>query len=216
MNEQVEISGKGRIKTWLFNPFQYVAGGRALLVGLAVILVSGLITYRGRVYFDGVMDVHIGVGGGLWFFLVQGVINWLCLAVWLYFLGLIVSKSSFRMIDLFGTEALARWPFLIIALVMGLKANREVTNYFISLLKEGEWSVSVNYMVFLVFFVATAVMVSMIVWSVVLMYRAYAISCNLKGAKAVVTFVVGLIGAEIMSKFIYILIAGEIGLEVLG
>jgi len=38
------------------------------------------------------------------------------------------------------------------------------------------------------------------VWLVVLMYRAYVIVCNITGARAVITFLLSLIGAEILSK----------------
>jgi hypothetical protein len=44
------------------------------------------------------------------------------------------------------------------------------------------------------------VVVIMVVWTAALMYRAYAVSCNIKGARAVVTFIVSLIGAEVLSK----------------
>ncbi len=40
----------------------------------------------------------------------------------------------------------------------------------------------------------------MLVWMVVLMYRAYSVSCNLKGLMTIVTFIISLIGAEIMVK----------------
>jgi hypothetical protein len=46
----------------------------------------------------------------------------------------------------------------------------------------------------------------MIIWTVALMYRAYAVSCNIKGVKAVVTFIVSLIGAEALSKFAILLL----------
>ncbi len=53
-----------------------------------------------------------------------------------------------------------------------------------------------------IFFVAAIIAILMIIWMVALMYKAYTVSCNLKGAKAVVTFIISLILAEIVSKIL--------------
>jgi hypothetical protein len=39
----------------------------------------------------------------------------------------------------------------------------------------------------------------MLVWMVALMYRAYSVSCNTKGGKAIGSFIAALIIAEILS-----------------
>jgi hypothetical protein len=38
---------------------------------------------------------------------------------------------------------------------------------------------------------------------VALMYKAYTVSCNIKGSKAIITFIISLIGAEVLSKVPY-------------
>jgi len=40
----------------------------------------------------------------------------------------------------------------------------------------------------------------MLVWMVALMYRAYATSCNLKGARAIVSFIAVIIIAEFLAR----------------
>ena len=59
---------------------------------------------------------------------------------------------------------------------------------------------AINYADALIFAFAVIVIILMAVWMVALMYRAYAVSCNIKGAKAIITFIVSLIGAEVLSK----------------
>ena len=44
----------------------------------------------------------------------------------------------------------------------------------------------------------------MIIWMVALMYKAYAVSCNVKGAKAIGTFIASLILAKVVSKIVVI------------
>jgi hypothetical protein len=195
-----EAGRGGRLKQWLFNPFQFVAGSRALVFGLVVMLISGVFGWLGDTHFDGVLDLHTGMEAPTWLFFVEGPINWLCMAVPLYFFGLIVSRSSIRVVDVFGTQALARLPYLIAALVWLPDANRRFGEYLLSRFAEGSAAAAINYMDVLIFAFAMIVTVLMAIWMVVLMYRAYAVSCNIKGAKAVITFIVSLVGGEVLSK----------------
>ncbi len=190
-----------RLSQWVFNPFRFIAGFKALLLGLAVILVSGFVCSFSDTHFDGVLDVHIGFGAPLWFFLAEGLIDWVCMVIPLFFFGLIVSHSSFRVIDVLGTQALARWPYLITSVVMFPDANQRVIAYIMSKFAQTAPAAAISSVDVLIFGFAMFVTVLMVIWMVALMYRAYAVSCNIKGAAAVVTFIVSLIGAEVLSKF---------------
>jgi len=61
-----------------------------------------------------------------------------------------------------------------------------------------------------IFLVAAIIDVLMIIWMIALMYKAYAVSCNLKGAKAIITFVIGLILAEIVSKVLILALLSSV------
>jgi uncharacterized protein (DUF697 family) len=50
------------------------------------------------------------------------------------------------------------------------------------------------------FFAATLLMLPLLVWMIVLMYKAYSVSCNVRGPKAILSFIAALILAEILSK----------------
>jgi hypothetical protein len=131
-----KTADSSRLSQWLFNPFRFVAGLQALLIGLAIILISGFVGSLSNTHFDGVIDVHTGAAAPMWFFLSEGVINWICMAGPLFFFGLIVSHSAFRMIDVVGTQALARWPYLITSIVMFPGANQRVIVYIMSKLTQ--------------------------------------------------------------------------------
>jgi len=192
---------QNRLTQWLFNPFMFVAGLPALSAGLAIILISGFFCWLGSTHFDGVLDCHIGLAAQWWIFPAEGLIDWILPAIPLFFFALIISKSSFRLIDVFGTQALARWPYLITAVVMLPGANQKVSNYMIARLTQVQPVAAVNFADIFIFALAIFVTILMVVWMVVLMYRAYSVSCNVKGTKAIVTFIIALIGAEIISKF---------------
>ncbi len=162
------------ISQWLFNPFSFVAGYQALFLGLGIMLISALFGFLGNTHFDGVLDVHIqdwklryGV------FLAEGIIDWMSLAIPLFFFGLIVSTSSLRIIDVFGTQALARWPYLITSIVMLPKATERFGIYLLSRFTSTAASVTMNYTDMLIFIFAIIVAIFMAVWMVALMYKAY-------------------------------------------
>ena len=123
--------------TLLFNPFVYIAGAKALLLGLGAIVVAGLIGAVGHTHFDGVLDVHSGASAPLWFFLAEGIIDWLCLALVLLAIGKIASRTAFRTLDVLGTD-LPRWPTVFISLIRLLLVFVRFGNYLMErILKPG-------------------------------------------------------------------------------
>ena len=191
---------------WLFNPFSFVAGYQALLLGLGIMLISAFFGFLGNTHFDGVLDVHKGLEAPLRFFFTEGIIDWLTIAIPLFFFGLVVSNSSVRMIDVFGTQALARWPYIVISIVMLPEANQRVGVYLVAKFGFAAAPAAINYMDIFIFGFAIIVGIFMAVWMVALMYKAYVVSCNIKGARAIVTFIVSLIGAEVLSKMLILLL----------
>jgi len=197
-----QARSRGRLGQWLFNPFRFVAGARALLLGLAVILISALLGSLSNTHFDGVLDVHTGQEAPLWLFLAEGLINWLCMAVVLIIFAYVVSRSSFRVIDIFGTQALARWPYLIAAIALLPPGSQRYTQYLAWKFARIGSEVSCESTDVIFFVLATIIALLTLIWMVALMYRAYSVSCNIKGARAVGTFIAGIIAAEILSKVI--------------
>ena len=194
------------LRQWLFNPFQFVAGLKALLIGLAIILISAFLGSLNTTHFDGALDVHIGQPAPALFFFAEGLIDWICVSIPLFLLGLIVSRSSLRVVDVFGTQALARWPYLITSLVMLPGANRRFAERLVPGFSQAGSPAPFSSADLLVFALAMFLSLLMLIWMVALMYRAYAVSCNVKGAKAIITFIVGLVIAEVLSKLAIIAI----------
>ena len=168
-----KTTSTGHLRSWLFNPFKYIAGFGALLLGVGVIVVSAFLGWLGTTHFDGVLDLHIGFEAPVWVFFAEGILNWLCLAVPLYFFGLIIAKSAPRFIDVFGTQALARGPYLIAALVMLPEANRRFSADLLrAVAKGGLLLPDINFADMAIFIFASIIGLVMLVWMVALMYRA--------------------------------------------
>lgn len=189
----------------LFNPSVNIAGASALGLGLIAILLAGLIGSLGNIHFDGVLDTHMGASAPLWFFLVEGILDWLCLSLVLLVLGRIISRTAFRTVDVLGTQALARWPTIIMSLILLPKAFQRFANDLVAQLRAGA-TPKINPTDALIFLVVLVALLVLVCWMVALMYKAFSVSCNAKGAKAIGTFIVGLLLAETISKICVVLI----------
>lgn len=204
------MNPQNKLITLLFNPFFYVAGVKALGLGLAAIFLAGLVGSWSHTYFDGVLDTHVGAAAPLWFFLAEGVIDWLCLFIVLWVCGKIISQSAFRAVDLLGTQALARWPALIISLITLPKAFQRFGNELLEQLKQGKFQLDTRDAI--IFFCIVIAMIPFLCWMVALMYKSFSVSCNVKGGKAVGMFIAGLVVAEILSRLCLVLVLQHAGI----
>ena len=192
---------KQSLARWLFNPFQFVAGATALCAGLGVMLATALLASATGVHFDGVLDCHFGgTGAPLWLHLGEVIVDWVCMGVILTVCGLLFSRSSFRIVDVFGTQALARAPYLVVAAVSLLAPARNAVGELAAAMQTGDGLSGIDTGDALLAGVTLLLCVLMGIWMVALMYRAYSVSCNLKGPKAIGSFIAALIAAEIVSK----------------
>ncbi len=190
------------IRTWLFNPFHYIAGGRALVIGVLVIVAAGLLGALGNSHFDGVLDFHTGAEAPLWMFICEGIVDWLAAGALLLLGGKLVSTSRVRLLDVFGTQALARSPTLITAAFALLPGYRRFAAHLAARYLGTAPAAEVSVADGVVFAVAVIVLLIMVVWMVALIYRAYSVSCNVTGGKAVGVFIAALILAEALSKLV--------------
>jgi hypothetical protein len=89
-------------------------------------------------------------------------------------------------------------------------ANLRFSMYLLSKFGQSDASVAISSTDVAIFATSAIIAVLMIIWMVTLMYKAYAVSCNVKGAKAIGTFVVSLILAEVVSKVLIVAVLGNI------
>jgi len=199
-SESSAIAKRAGIKDWLFNPFVFVAGSISLLLGLVAILLAGYIGSLSNTHFDGVLDMHSGAPALLGKFLAEGIINWLSLAIVLYIVGRIISKSSFRAVDLFGTQALARWPTVILAVGIMAPPCQRLVKALMPMASNPGASIQAATMDIILSSMVALVMLLALVLMVALMYRSFSLCSNIKGGKAAAAFIIGLVIAEIVSK----------------
>ena len=173
------------MKKLLINPFERIAGWKALAIGLFFISLTAILGNMNNLLFDRITYLTIRPHTLGMAFYAQGI-NWIIVSLVMLIAGKIFSKSKIRIIDIAGTMALSRAPLLLIVLAGFLPF---FSNIISDLYK-------------LIFFSLLCVIPS-IIWTVALMYRAYSVSCNLKETRGVLSFVGALITAEILSLIIF-------------
>jgi hypothetical protein len=185
----------------LFNPFVQIAGSKSLLIGLLFLLLSSTLAAFFNTRFDGVLDAHYTKNQSFYLSYLDNLINISVITLILYGFGSLFTKGRTRFIDILGTSTLARFPLFIIPLfniqnqsgLIGEKIIQSITKPNDIQLTQFEW-------IYLI--ISGIASLLLIIWYIVLMFSAYKISTNLKGANLIVSFILGLIIAEIVSKIL--------------
>jgi len=175
----------------LMNPFTRIAGWQAFGLGLIFILLMGFIGANSGIAFDGVFDMHMFEITVQQSFLYLAI-DIVCLVLVMWITGHIVSKN-FRFIDILGTMTLAKAPFLILAIMGYFTTAPNMTE----IMKDPY--VILQSTSFLIMIILS---LPVMIWSIVLMFNALKISCDLKGSTLTVAFIVGLFVSEIIAKIL--------------
>lgn len=194
---------KTSIKIILFNPFHLWAGAKALSVGVIAMIASGIIAYYSGTRFDGLLDFHFtGSSAASYSVIYESLIWWVLFSVLLYLSGIVLSKSRVRAVDVFGTQALARTPFLLVAALSALPGVAEYALWLFTSIQDKTAGPPTGNA--LLFWPVMVISLLATIWMIALMWRAYKVSCNLNGAKAVVSFIAVVLVVEALSKLLVI------------
>jgi hypothetical protein len=201
------ISRPRRATDWLLRPFNRVAGVQALVGGIAVLALTAWIASASGLMTDGVLDLHFTGELPFWVVMAQGLINWLCLSLALMLVGWWLGRGGFRPVDLFGTQALARWPLLIATAYLALpglnQTVRDLTNELMTKMPTDPSKVMASSAYLLdamwLFLISLPTLLCLI-WMIWLMFHGFAVSTGMKGARAGFSFAGALLIAWIASK----------------
>ncbi len=185
------------IAKWLFNPFIRIAGVTSLALGLAVIVVGGAVAGIAGIRFNGLLDMLFAVSVPLWLPIVEGLLNWAVISALFMLAALLFGGGGVRLVDIAGTQALARAP-LIPAAAICLAPPVRASLADLSFAPPSSVLALLNASAL----VGTLAMIVGIVWMVALMWNAFRVSCDLKGGRGVLVFVVVVLIGELISKFL--------------
>lgn len=167
-----------------YNPFIHIAGFWSAVAGIVVILFTAWICFITGTHNYGLVNISFASDMSLLAYVAEHFIHWIITVLVLFVAGLLFSKSRIRFIDVLGTQGISRAPLLVLPVVRLIPVFasfpfNSINMYFLFVLH-----------------------VVMVVWSVALMFNAFKISCNVKGQRLVVSFILALLIAEIISRTI--------------
>lgn len=177
----------------LWNPFRKIAGWKAFVLGVVIVVVTSVIGHYSNTSLDGFIDAHL-LPVSMKTSLLYGLINILSIVVVITAAGLI-GKKHFRLIDVLGTLTLARYPYLFVALF----------GFLVSLPSSDK--IIANPQIILsspIFYLVVFILTVFVIWFVALVYHAIKTSLNLKGKNLTLTVIMGILIAEILSKILIV------------
>lgn len=167
---------------FLYNPFAQIAGWLSFIIGIVGFLLTTYLAFKTGTHFSGLLNIDFARDSDYWVFLTENLSGWLFIAIFLHLSGLILSKSKIRAIDTFGTALLSRIPLVLTPLIRTIPMFQSFVIH--------SWEM---------YFVTGFYLVSMI-WTIILLYNAFRISCNLRNERLIVSFIISLILSEVCTK----------------
>lgn len=182
---------------WLFNPFVRIGGWTSLAAGLAGIVAAGLVAAAAGFRFDGLLDMSPMGSVPTYLPITEGLINWISIvAVSALIARLFGGGSSVRLLDVAGTLALARAPLVLAALICTVPWIRDSLDYDVILLSPSLISLVAGMLV------GVLAILACFAWMIVLMWKAFSITANMKGGRGAAFFIAALAAGELISKIL--------------
>ena len=206
----MDNSSNFSLKKWLLNPAEFTAGGTSLIIGLVVMILTAVAGHFVNANFDGPIDLHIGAGKNtsMAFHIFEPIFSWFVFSLLLYISGQIISNSAIRIIDVFGTQALSRIAMVPMVPLSYLAMKPLENSDLLKRITAQNFAFSSSDMSSLIIVALLSIpVIFFVVWTIMWMYRAYSISCNTKGGKAIAAFIIVILVAEIITKPSLIMLA---------
>ncbi len=182
----------------LINPFQRIAGGKALLIGFAGLVISTILAYFIQYHYHGLLHFGPAPNNKFWCFAVEHIIVWLIPALLFYIGSLVLSKSKTRIIDILGTVAFAQLPLVLMTLFFYLKPLQRMNEMNFNLPPIE----MINQPGFILGMWLGLIGSIFLIWTLIWMFYALKVSTNLKGYRLGILYCIGVFGGDMICRYI--------------
>ena len=188
---------KNKVKL-IVNPFIRIAGGQALIWGFLGLIVSTLLCWISGYHYHGLLHFGPAPNPAWWCYLAEHLIVWLIPALLFYLGGLFLSHSRIRVIDVLGTVLFAQLPLLGMNLISLLPAMRMMSQMNMNM--SPEEMLAQPY--FILAMILTLLGLPFLILTLIWMFNALKVSCNLIKWKLWTVALIGIIGGDILCRFL--------------
>ena len=182
----------------LLNPFERIAGLKALAFGVVGMMVSTLLSYYSGWHYHGLLHFGPAPNPAWWCFAVEHLVVWLVPAILFYIGGLLLSRSRIRPVDVVGTVAFAQIPLIIMNQFNFLPPMHNLTKIDITMSPVD----MMQQPGFLLGIWLSLVAMIFLIWTLVWMFQALKVSCNLKGYRLGILYCVGVFGGDVLCRYL--------------
>jgi hypothetical protein len=184
-------------KSLMLNPFQRIAGTKALLFGITGIVLTAWLSSYTQLHFNGMAYLSMSKKTvGFHFLLSEHLINWLLPVIMFYLIGMILSSSKIRFIDMLGTFAFAKIPLFFITFLGFIPS---IQYFMLTTVIDTHALQEPN---FIKGSFLSLLIIPFVVWNIIWMFQAYKTSCNLKGARLGWSFAILLVLSEFICRIL--------------
>ena len=190
---------------WLYNPFEVFAGWKAFGIGIVILCVATVIGYFGNTVFYGISAKTVSYVTWGKAFSLQGI--GLAVTVVVMWIIALLSAKHVRFQDILGTVTLAKYPTVIMAIMFLAFSNwmNEITGRITSagsIQEILEIFNNLSILDYTLFIVYSIIALSLLVWTITLLFNAFKVSTNLKGGKCALLFIAIMLISEILIPII--------------
>lgn len=185
----------------LTNPFQKIAGFRALVAGLMVIFGMSYLGAIGKFYSVGIIGclnasviTNSNIQPTFLLILYQNLVVWLVATFVFIIVAKIFQQKRLRLLDFFGTVAFARFPFLIMTGFLAIARALNLSFLNIDLSKGFKLHPSFSTSLF------SAVIILCFIWEIATYFYALKESSGLTGKKLWLGFIGAIFAGEMIAS----------------
>ena len=180
------------------NPFIRIAGMQALLWGVVGLVVSTLLSGLSGYHYHGLLHFGPAPNSAWWCFVAEHLIVWLVPATLFYIAGKVLSNSQIRMIDVYGTVLFAQLPLIVMNLIYLLPPMQAIAQLDSTMAPTEILAIpNLHWAIFLSLFGLLFILFSL-VW----MFQALKVSCNLKQGRLCIVAIIGIWGGDALCRFL--------------
>lgn len=187
----------------VFNPFEKHSEITLLIFGLTLTILGSFIGYLMKARFDGIIDMRLVENISLIEPFLDNLLNTLSLFVLFFILGKSINKKT-RWVDILSASIIARIPFYILPLFNIGGFLEKITERLLESIDlenlNSPPAISISDMLAMLLFAGIGIVC--LCWFIALFWNGFRVATNTKGTKNIILFVIMLIVAEVISKFL--------------
>lgn len=189
--------------TWITQPFEQIAEKKLLTIGLTSLLAGSLIALNTNARFDGVIDMHLVERVRPIQPFLDNIINTIILAVLLFALGKYINSKT-RFIDIINIAFICRVPFYVLPLFNINNLMFDTTEKLLKNISNPDMlleSIQAPATLLLIIVFGIASVLALLLFGY-LLYKGFKTATNFKNRLHIISLIVLVVLAEVISKFI--------------